>query len=144
MVEKIPPGFGRLHLSARGTCRTRCQVHAIAEHDDVSIVDKKKCIGCGLCVTGCPNNAARLIRKPDDQIINPPQDFAVWEPERLHNRVLTEWNSCALLLSRTEEKIRSDTSPFARASSPHPHTKKGLVMRHKSRKSLHLDLMEIG
>ncbi|MGA3192153.1 MAG: 4Fe-4S binding protein [Candidatus Bathyarchaeia archaeon] len=73
-----------------GTCRTRCQVHAIAEHGGVSVVDKKRCIGCGLCATGCPNNAARLTRKPEDQIINPPQDFATWEHERLHNRGLTE------------------------------------------------------
>jgi len=73
-----------------GTCRTRCQVHAISEQDGVSVVDKKKCIGCGLCVTGCPNNAAQLKRKPDDQIVSPPQDFATWENERLQNRVLKE------------------------------------------------------
>ena len=69
-----------------GTCRTRCQVHAITEQNDVSSVNQQKCIGCGLCVTGCPNNAAQLKRKPDSQIINPPDNFATWEHERLHNR----------------------------------------------------------
>jgi electron transport complex protein RnfB len=71
-----------------GTCRKRCQVHAISEKDGVSIVDVKKCIGCGLCATGCPNGVAKLNRKPDGEIINPPLDFATWEHERLHNRGL--------------------------------------------------------
>jgi ferredoxin len=72
-----------------GTCRKRCQAHAISEKDGVSIVDVKRCIGCGLCVTGCPNGAAKLNRKPDSEIIDPPLDFATWEHERLHNRGLT-------------------------------------------------------
>lgn len=71
-----------------GTCRTRCQVHAITEQNDAFHVNQQKCIGCGLCVTGCPNNAAQLKRKPDSQIINPPDNFAAWEHERLHNRGL--------------------------------------------------------
>ncbi len=73
-----------------GTCRTRCQVHAITEQDGVSVVDLKKCIGCGLCVTGCPNDAAQLKRKRQKEIINPPRDFATWEHERLHNRGLAK------------------------------------------------------
>jgi ferredoxin len=73
-----------------GTCRTRCQVHAITEQNDVAVVDKQKCIGCGLCVTGCPNNAAQLKRKPQNETINPPENFAKWEHERLHNRGLTK------------------------------------------------------
>ncbi len=71
-----------------GTCRTRCQVHAITEKDGTSVVNKQKCIGCGLCVTGCPNDAAHLRRKPPNEIINPPETFANWEHERLHNRGL--------------------------------------------------------
>jgi len=73
-----------------GTCRNRCQVHAISEKDGVSVVNRKKCIGCGLCSTGCPNGAAKLQRKPESEIVNPPADFAAWEHERLHNRGLTE------------------------------------------------------
>jgi NAD-dependent dihydropyrimidine dehydrogenase PreA subunit len=71
-----------------GTCRNRCQVHAISEKDGISVVDLKKCIGCGLCATGCPNGVAKLKRKPDKEIVNPPLDFATWEHERLHNRGL--------------------------------------------------------
>jgi electron transport complex protein RnfB len=71
-----------------GMCRKRCQVHAISEQDGISVVNLKKCIGCGLCATGCPNEAAKLKRKPDNEIVNPPADFASWEHERLRNRGL--------------------------------------------------------
>jgi NAD-dependent dihydropyrimidine dehydrogenase PreA subunit len=74
---------------ACGTCRNRCQVHAISEQDGVSVVDRKKCIGCGLCATGCPNGAAKLQPKSNSEIINPPQDFVAWEHERLRNRGLS-------------------------------------------------------
>jgi ferredoxin len=50
------------------------------------VVDQARCIGCGLCVTGCPNEAAQLERKTEAEIIHPPVDFAAWEQERLHNR----------------------------------------------------------
>jgi electron transport complex protein RnfB len=71
-----------------GTCRKRCQVHAISESNGVSVVDRRKCIGCGLCVTGCPSGAARLEKKPEEEIVSPPGDFEAWEHERLHNRGL--------------------------------------------------------
>ena len=73
-----------------GICRKRCQVHAISEKDGVSVVDRKKCIGCGLCATGCPNGVAKLEKKPDNEIANPPVDFAAWEHERLRNRGLSK------------------------------------------------------
>ena len=73
-----------------GTCRERCQVHAICEGEGFSVVDRKACIGCGLCVTGCPNEVARLVRKAEAEMIHPPADFAAWEHERLHNRGLAD------------------------------------------------------
>ena len=71
-----------------GTCIERCQVHAISEGEGFSVVDREHCIGCGLCVTGCPNDVARLVRKPEAELVHPPEDFAAWELERLHNRSL--------------------------------------------------------
>ncbi len=66
-----------------GACIERCQVNAIAEDDeDIPVVDKKKCIGCGLCVSGCPVGAVHLHKKPDDEIIQPPEDFVAWEKAR--------------------------------------------------------------
>jgi len=73
-----------------GTCIERCQVHAISERDGVALVDRGRCIGCGLCATGCPNGVAKLQRKPDAEIIPPPEDFAAWDHERLVNRGLIE------------------------------------------------------
>jgi ferredoxin len=54
----------------------------------VSVVDRKRCIGCGLCATGCPNNVAKLERKPESEVVHPPADFAMWGRERLLNRGL--------------------------------------------------------
>jgi ferredoxin len=71
-----------------GNCLERCQVKAITSQDGVSVVERGRCIGCGLCVTGCPNDAASLVRKPEAEIVHPPKDFAEWEHQRLHNRGL--------------------------------------------------------
>lgn len=67
-------------------CIDRCQIGAISMKEDVAIVDLGQCIGCGLCVTGCPSDAAQLHRKPDAQLLHPPADFRAWEAERLLNR----------------------------------------------------------
>jgi ferredoxin len=56
--------------------------------DDVSVIDLTKCIGCGLCVTGCTNEAVKLNLRPDAEIITPPENYKVWEQERLRNRGL--------------------------------------------------------
>jgi len=72
------------------TCIDRCQVNAISQQNEVAVVNQKGCIGCGLCVTGCPNAAASLHRKPDAEIVRPPEDLAAWEHERLLNRELKE------------------------------------------------------
>ena len=32
-----------------------------------------RCIGCGLCVTTCPAEAIELIKKPEDQLYEPPK-----------------------------------------------------------------------
>ncbi|MFC1717607.1 4Fe-4S binding protein [Candidatus Poribacteria bacterium] len=71
-----------------GICIERCQVDAISEKDGVTVVERKRCIGCGLCVTGCPSDVAELQRKPDDEIVHPPENFSAWEHERLTNRGL--------------------------------------------------------
>jgi Pyruvate/2-oxoacid:ferredoxin oxidoreductase delta subunit len=40
----------------------RCPVGAIVV-DEVASVDESRCIGCGLCVTGCPEKALALVRR---------------------------------------------------------------------------------
>jgi NAD-dependent dihydropyrimidine dehydrogenase PreA subunit len=71
-----------------GICIKRCHMKAISEKDEIAVVDRDKCIGCGLCATGCAFGVAKLERKPDNEIINPPANFATWEHERLVNRGL--------------------------------------------------------
>ena len=63
-------------------------MHAISSVDGVSVVNREKCIGCGLCVTGCPSGVAMLERKAEEAIIDPRKDFAAWEHERLVSRGL--------------------------------------------------------
>jgi electron transport complex protein RnfB len=63
-------------------------VKAIEMCDGVAVVDRSRCIGCGLCVTGCAPETVRLERLPDAQVLEPPEDFAAWEAARLANRGL--------------------------------------------------------
>lgn len=71
-----------------GVCVERCQVHAISEVGGVAKVDQERCIGCGLCVSSCAAEAAFLRKRPDWEAIHPPETFAEWEHERLHQRGL--------------------------------------------------------
>jgi Fe-S-cluster-containing hydrogenase component 2 len=63
-------------------------MNAISIKDGLAVVEKEKCIGCGLCVTGCSTSAARLELKPEDERIDPPIDFSTWETDRLSDRGL--------------------------------------------------------
>ena len=71
-----------------GTCIERCHMHAISKRGEISVINREKCIGCGLCSTGCAFKIAHLERKPEEEIVNPPKDFAAWEHDRLVYRGL--------------------------------------------------------
>ena len=53
------------------------------------MVDRQRCIVCGLCVTGCQNNSAHLQLKPEEEIVNPPLNYKIWELQRLQYRGLS-------------------------------------------------------
>jgi electron transport complex protein RnfB len=73
--------------TACGICLDeRCQIKAIEEGDDAYRVIKERCIGCGLCVTTCPTEAIKLVRKPDEEIKHPPKDEMGWFEERARQR----------------------------------------------------------
>lgn len=61
---------------------TRCQVNAIEKVGDVYRIRRTQCIGCGLCVSACPTEAVRLVRKPPEEQAVPPEDESKWNEQR--------------------------------------------------------------
>jgi len=41
--------------------------------EEKAVVNLKRCIECGLCVSTCPTDAVRLLKKPEDQQYLPPE-----------------------------------------------------------------------
>ena len=42
--------------------------------DPISTINTDRCIGCGLCVTTCPEEALSLVEKPVDKQYMPPEN----------------------------------------------------------------------
>jgi ferredoxin len=42
------------------------------EAEEVARIDLQRCIGCGLCVSSCPEGALRLEQRPKESIVAPP------------------------------------------------------------------------
>ena len=43
--------------------------------DGKSVLREEKCIGCGLCVTSCPEQARSLVKKSPDRLYTPPESL---------------------------------------------------------------------
>ena len=43
-----------------GTCEPVCPSEAIAEGDELYVIDAEKCVDCGLCEEACPCDAIRM------------------------------------------------------------------------------------
>lgn len=54
-------------------CMKRCHMGAISMTDDWAVVDRVRCIGCGLCVTACAVGSLELIKKNEDELYVPPK-----------------------------------------------------------------------
>ncbi len=55
------------------SCLDRCQMDAISmDSDDIAEINYDRCIGCGLCVTACPDEAMKLALKPEEDRQMPP------------------------------------------------------------------------
>jgi NAD-dependent dihydropyrimidine dehydrogenase PreA subunit len=68
---------------ACGICADeRCPMSAISEGEDYYEVIRDTCIGCGVCVITCPTEAISMIRKPEDQCIQPPKNMVEWMIKR--------------------------------------------------------------
>ena len=52
-----------------GDCVRVCDFDAIKVVNGVAVVDRNKCVGCGVCVKECPNHVIVMERKRDDVFI---------------------------------------------------------------------------
>ena len=72
-----------------GHCESpRCPTDAIRPSADrlhLEVV-AERCIGCGVCVSGCPYGAARLVSRPAHERPVPADSIATWTVERLAQR----------------------------------------------------------
>ena len=46
--------------------------------DDVAVVNRTRCVGCGVCVNACPDHALVLVRRPEDEIKPVPVSIIDW------------------------------------------------------------------
>lgn len=63
---------------ACGDCLERCQFDALDVDGSVCQVDVVNCVGCGLCVPVCPEDAMVLIRRPEGEVLPPPENIIAW------------------------------------------------------------------
>ena len=72
---------------ACGLCADeRCPMEAIAQEDNRYVVQPDRCIGCGVCTVTCPTEAISLVRKPESEQDEPPDDMKDWAMQRTTNR----------------------------------------------------------
>lgn len=57
------------------TCLGRCPMNALSTEGDNVIINRDRCIGCGLCTTTCPGDAMRLGIRDEKSLRRPPTTF---------------------------------------------------------------------
>lgn len=71
------------------TCLDACQFSALVLNDQgVMSVNRVRCVGCGLCVINCPEEAISLARRPADEIKPVPVTHQDWGAARAASRGL--------------------------------------------------------
>lgn len=68
-----------------GDCLDYCQFSALSL-DNIAIVDPVRCVGCGVCVPNCPEQAMYLLRRSNEEDIPPPATHKDWLYERASTR----------------------------------------------------------
>jgi len=74
--------------SACEDCQERCQFGALSI-EDVCVVDEARCVGCGLCVIECSTGALSMVRRPQGQVPEPPEDLKDWMLQRAEARQIS-------------------------------------------------------
>lgn len=62
-------------------CLEACQFDAIS-HDMTAEINPSRCVGCGLCVLTCPDQALSLTRRPEEDITYVPANRHAWRMAR--------------------------------------------------------------
>lgn len=91
-----------------GICLDRCQMGAIRLEENVVLIDLDRCIGCGLCVSICPTQSLRLVRKPETDQPEIPENQL--ETYRKLGRVRGKLNTAKearILLQSANDRFRS-------------------------------------
>ncbi len=71
------------------TCLDACQFSALALNDQgMMSVNRVRCVGCGLCVINCPEEAISLARRPADEVKPVPVTHQDWGAARAASRGL--------------------------------------------------------
>ena len=70
-----------------GLCHSRCPMGALkVDKEGMISIDKQACLGCGICTSVCKKGALTLRRKPDEELLIPPETYddamEVWQSER--------------------------------------------------------------
>jgi Na+-translocating ferredoxin:NAD+ oxidoreductase subunit B len=72
---------------ACGVCATeRCPVSAIVEEQGNYSVMAERCIGCGVCASTCPTSSISLVRKPETEQDEPPENIIDWFAKKADSR----------------------------------------------------------
>jgi electron transport complex protein RnfB len=66
-------------------CLENCQFDALSIAE-IAVVNETRCVGCGVCVNACPDQALALIRRPDEEIRPVPVNYEDWSHQRAANR----------------------------------------------------------
>jgi ferredoxin len=101
--------------TACGECAApRCPMDAIAENEGSFSVNGERCIGCGVCTTACPSDAATLKPRPRAEQTKPPKTIVSWAFRRAaqrHGALRTagEFGRVALTAMRSARAARRAT-----------------------------------
>lgn len=73
--------------AACGVCADeRCPMDAIVQENGAYRVLPDKCLGCGVCTPTCPTESITLVRKPEAEQDDPPENLPEWYLKRADSR----------------------------------------------------------